>query len=74
MSEKDEELDEELENWENVKYRMREEGFDYCFRSYSFFEEIEDEEFHKLRLKYIKTAKKLETYIKEKVNVLRSSK
>jgi hypothetical protein len=63
----------ELENWENVKYRMREEGFDYCFRSYSWFEEIEDEEFHKLRLKYIKSAKKLEKYIKNKVNVLRSS-
>jgi len=66
--------DEELENWERVKYRMVEEGFDYCFRSYSFFEEIKDDDFHNLRLQYIDAADKLEKYIKDKVNVLRSSK
>jgi hypothetical protein len=65
---------EELENWENVKYRMREEGFDYCFRHYSSFDEIKDVDFHNLRLQYIAFADKLEEYIKEKVNVLRSSK
>jgi len=66
--------DEELDNWENVNYRMVEEGFDYCFRSYSFFDEIKDADFHNLRLQYIEVANKLEKYIKNKVNVLRSSK
>jgi len=62
----------ELEKWKNVEYRMREEGFHYCFKWYSFFEEIEDEEFHQLRHDYIDAADKLENYIKAKVNVLRS--
>lgn len=49
----------------DVKYRMEEEGFDYCFRHYSSFDEIEDPEFHKLRLAYIKAAEALENYVDE---------
>ena len=64
---------EELEDWENVKYRMREEGFHYCFESYSRFPEIEDPEFHRLRLEYLSSAKKLEKYVKDKVDALRCS-
>ena len=41
---------EELDNWKNVKYRMKEEGMDYCFRDYSSFEEINDQVFHLLRI------------------------
>jgi hypothetical protein len=40
---------EELDNWKAVKYRMREEGMDYCFRHYSSFKEINDNTFHYLR-------------------------
>ena len=40
---------EELEDWQMVQYRMGNEGIDYCFEHYSSFEEIKDEEFHKLR-------------------------
>ncbi len=43
------ELEEQLENWHNVDYRMNNEGFEYCFKHYSSFSEIEDEEFHNLR-------------------------
>lgn len=59
-----------LEDYQMVQYRMEAEGFHYCFNSYSSFEEIEDEEFHKLRLKYLKSAKKLKKYINNKVEQL----
>ena len=39
-----------------------EEGFDYTFLEYSDFEEIEDEEFHKLRKNYIRAANKLRDF------------
>ena len=38
-------MKEELDNWKNVKYRMEEEGFDYCFNSYSHWDEIKDDIF-----------------------------
>ena len=50
---------------EEVRYRMDEEGFDYCFRAYSNFSEVKDEEFHKLREAYIAAADALENYINE---------
>ena len=46
-----------------LHWRMENEGFDYCFRKYSSFKEIEDEKFHELRKKYIKAAEELENYI-----------
>lgn len=58
--------EEEKENWQSVKYRMEEEGFYYCFESYSRFSEIKDEKFHELRLKYLESAKELEKYINDK--------
>jgi hypothetical protein len=58
--------EEEREDWKNVRYRMREEGFHYCFDKYSNFNEIEDQEFHKLRLNYLESAKLLEDYINSK--------
>ena len=62
---------EELENFEMVQYRMAAEGFHYCFKHYSSFTEIKDEEFHKLRMDYIESAKKLKDYINNKVEELR---
>jgi len=41
---------------------INEEGFDYTFLEYSDFEEIEDEEFHKLRKNYIRVANKLRDF------------
>jgi hypothetical protein len=51
-----------------VKYRIEEEGLDYCFRCYSNFDEIEDTEFHKLRERYIAASKALEKYVNENSN------
>jgi hypothetical protein len=59
--------DEELENWEAVHYRMDNEGMDYCFEHYSSFEEIKDEEFHKLRLDLIDNMKKIRKYVEDKI-------
>ena len=63
-------LEEERENWEMVRYRMDDGGMEYCFTLYSSFEEIEDEEFHKLRLEFLESTKKLRSYIENKIEVL----
>lgn len=60
-------MEEEKENWKMVQYRKNNEGFHYCFKSYSTFDEIKDEEFHKLRKQYLKIADKLNNYIENKV-------
>jgi len=49
----------------DVKYRMEEEGIDYCFRCYSSFKEINDEKFHRLRNAYLDAAEALERYVKD---------
>lgn len=57
----------DIEDWEMVRYRMDSEGFHYCFTSYSTFEDIDDDEFHRLRLNYLKSAKLLEDYVNNKI-------
>jgi len=39
------------------------EGFDYAFNDYTDFKEIEDEEFHRLRVAYCEASKALKAYI-----------
>jgi hypothetical protein len=58
---------EELENWEAVHYRMDNEGMGYCFEHYSSFEEIKDDEFHKLRLDLLDNMKKIRKYVEDKI-------
>ncbi len=58
---------EELEDWQMVQYRMGNEGIDYCFEHYSSFEEIKDEEFHKLRLEFLESIKKIREYVNNKI-------
>jgi hypothetical protein len=66
--EKIDKLYEQLENFQYVLAKMRDEGFDYCFRHYSSFEEVEDEKFHSLRESYVKIAEELEEYVESKIN------
>lgn len=47
----------------DVRYKIENEGFDYAFRHYSEFKEINDPEFHKLRLAYVEAANDLDDYI-----------
>ena len=65
--EKIDKLYEQLENFQMVRYRMDAEGFHYCFKHYSSFEEVEDEKFHSLRESYIKISEELEEYVKSKI-------
>ena len=58
---------EELEDWQMVQYRMGNEGIDYCFEHYSSFEEIKDEEFHKLRQEFLESMKKIREYVNDKI-------
>lgn len=59
--------EEELEDWQMVQYRMDNEGIGYCFEHYSHFEEIKDEEFHKLRLEFLDSMRKIREYVKYKI-------
>lgn len=59
-----------LESFESVRYRIREEGIDYCFKHYSDFEDIEDKAFHKLRKAYIKANEEIQEYINERIEEL----
>jgi len=62
-----EELEEQLENWHNVDYRMNNEGFEYCFKQYSSFSEIKDEEFHNLRLTLINQMENMRKLVHDRI-------
>ena len=55
-----------LEDFADLRSRMNQEGFHYCFKQYSSFKEIDDQEFHKLRKEYLSAAEKLEKYVVDK--------
>lgn len=48
---------------QEVRYRMEDEGLDYCFMHYSTWDEIQDPQFHQLRQEYIKAFENLKTYV-----------
>jgi hypothetical protein len=64
------ELYQELEDWQMVRYRMDNEGIDYCFKHYSSFEEIKDEKFHELRNKFLSSLDEIQNYVDSKINEL----
>ena len=61
---------EELDNWKNVKYRMKEEGMDYCFRDYSSFEEINDRVFHLLRILLTDAMDRMDNLVQSRIDDL----
>jgi hypothetical protein len=61
---------EELDNWKAVKYRMKEEGIEYCFRHYSDFREIDDQAFHLLRMLLVESMEKMETLVNDRIDKL----
>ena len=63
-------LEEELEKYQKVVYRIKNEGVGYTFKNYSAFEEIEDEEFHKLREYLIQHIDLMDFYLKRTINDL----
>lgn len=48
---------------ENIQATVENEGFDYAFVHYSHFEEVKDEEFHRLRVQYVEAQQALADYI-----------
>ena len=64
------EIEDNLENFKAVQYRMNNEGIDYCFNGYSNWDEIEDEEFHKLRQEFLDSMKKIHEYVNNKIETL----
>jgi len=60
--------EDELEYWHSVQYRMEEEGIDYCFEHYSHWDEIKDEEFHRLRMGFLQYMKEIREYVNKKVD------
>jgi hypothetical protein len=72
MTKKLKELEDDLDNFRSVHYRMRNEGIEYCFEHYSSFEDIEDEEFHKLRKEFLESMKNIRSYVENKIEELKS--
>jgi hypothetical protein len=62
----EDQLRDELDKWGDVQYRMKNEGIEYCFRHYSNFIELENEEFHLKREKLIDLMEEMEEYVKQK--------
>ncbi len=65
-----EKLENKLEDFEMVRYRMDVEGFHYCFKHYSSFIDVDDDEFHRLRKMYLEVSGDLENYVTKKIETL----
>ena len=63
-------LEEELEKFQDVVYRIKNEGVEYTFKKYSTFEDIEDKEFHKLRKYLIQHIDLMDFYLKKRIDGL----
>jgi len=72
MVKKLKELEDDLDNFRSVQYRMDNEGIDYCFEHYSSFEEIQDEQFHKLRKEFLESMNNMRSYVENKIEDLKS--
>ena len=65
-----EKLENKLEDFEMVRYRRDVEGFHYCFKHYSSFIDVDDDEFHRLRKMYLEVSGDLENYVTKKIETL----
>jgi hypothetical protein len=63
-------LEDKLEIWKHVNHRMDNEGIEYCFKQYSNWEEIEDDDFHKLKKDLIKNMKEIREFVQSKIEKL----
>jgi hypothetical protein len=63
-------ISDELEKWKSVEYRMKEEGFDYCFNGYSSWKEIKDKKFHSLVDQYLDISKRIKELVDSKIKNL----
>lgn len=68
-----EQLEDQLDNWKAVRYRMENEGIEYCFKHYSRFDEIKDEKFHDKRERLISLMEEMEEYVQLKISETQDS-
>lgn len=68
-----EQLEYQLDNWKAVRYRMENEGIEYCFKHYSRFDEIKDEKFHDKRERLISLMEEMEEYVQLKISETQDS-
>lgn len=68
-----EQLEDQLDNWKAVRYRMENEGIEYCFKHYSRFDEIKDEKFHDKRERLISLMEEMEEYVQLKISETKDS-
>ncbi len=54
----------EKRNLVDVRLDVENEGFFYAFKDYSEYKEVEDEEFHRLRINFLNSAKELGEYLR----------
>lgn len=54
----------EKRNLVDVRLDVENEGFFYAFKDYSDYNEVEDKEFHRLRLNFLNSAKELGEYLR----------
>jgi hypothetical protein len=67
MTQTEDQLRRELNHWEVVRYKMEAEGMEYCFRHYSSFPEVKDEEFHSKREKLVALMNEIDQYVEGKI-------
>ena len=67
MNNIEDQLRRELDHWEVVRWKMEDEGMEYCFRHYSSFPEVKDEEFHSKREKLVALMNEIDQYVEGKI-------
>ncbi len=56
-------MSDQIEVIDCLKYKMVEEGFDYCFCDYSDWKDLDDPYFHEFRVNYLAAKNALENYV-----------
>jgi DNA-directed RNA polymerase subunit F len=66
----EDQLRDERDKWVMVQYRMEDEGMEYCFRHYSSFSEIQDEEFQTLKNQLLELMGRMDQMVTNKIEEL----
>ena len=66
----EDQLRDERDKWVMVQYRMEDEGMEYCFRHYSSFSEIQDEEFQTLKNQLVELMGRMDQMVANKIEEL----
>lgn len=59
-----------IEDWRELEYRIREEGIEYAVLHYSDWSNIKDDEFHSIRETLIDSIHQMKDYVNKKIKQL----